>query len=129
MHTEPQHAASSSLSGNGNGNAALEDEEHDYEALPIGHGWATNMAAGALAGISEHAAIFPVDSIKVCMFACGGQAVRVWRMEASWRMMGGKEYQVRAKGRGCDARIAGGGWSHDGRSSGHLLWKKFNVAS
>jgi hypothetical protein len=58
------------LPGNGNGNAALEDEEHDYEALPIGHGWATNMAAGALAGISEHAAIFPVDSIKVCLFAC-----------------------------------------------------------
>jgi solute carrier family 25 iron transporter 28/37 len=43
----------------------MEDDEHDYEALPVGHGWATNMAAGAMAGISEHAAIFPVDSIKV----------------------------------------------------------------
>ena len=45
--------------------ATTEEEEHDYEALPVGHGWATNMAAGAMAGISEHAAIFPVDSIKV----------------------------------------------------------------
>lgn len=46
---------------------ALEEEEHEYEALPVGHGWATNMAAGAMAGISEHAAIFPVDSIKVSL--------------------------------------------------------------
>ncbi|WVQ79466.1 hypothetical protein IAT38_001565 [Cryptococcus sp. DSM 104549] len=44
-----------------------EEEEHDYESLPVGSGWAVNMAAGAMAGISEHAAIFPVDSIKTRM--------------------------------------------------------------
>lgn len=97
----------------------IEEDEHDYESLPIGYGWGTNMIAGAMvssvvsseaggwkwkwnwhwcgqwrgampsgrappfspastyplphvygsaniqAGISEHAAIFPVDSIKV----------------------------------------------------------------
>ncbi|WOO79802.1 putative mitochondrial carrierc [Vanrija pseudolonga] len=46
---------------------ALEEDEHDYESLPLGYGWGTNMIAGAMAGISEHAAIFPVDSIKTRM--------------------------------------------------------------
>nr|XP_019009047.1 solute carrier family 25 (mitochondrial iron transporter), member 28/37 [Kwoniella pini CBS 10737]OCF47828.1 solute carrier family 25 (mitochondrial iron transporter), member 28/37 [Kwoniella pini CBS 10737] len=51
--------------------ALEEEEEHDYESLPVGSGWAVNMAAGAMAGISEHAAIFPVDSIKVSLiFFC-----------------------------------------------------------
>nr|ODN91296.1 solute carrier family 25 (mitochondrial iron transporter), member 28/37 [Cryptococcus depauperatus CBS 7841]ODN95401.1 solute carrier family 25 (mitochondrial iron transporter), member 28/37 [Cryptococcus depauperatus CBS 7855] len=45
---------------------ALEaEDELDYESLPIGSGWGVNMIAGAMAGISEHAAIFPIDSIKV----------------------------------------------------------------
>ncbi|RSH77483.1 Fe(2+) transporter [Apiotrichum porosum] len=44
-----------------------EDDEHDYESLPVGYGWGVNMMAGAMAGISEHAAIFPVDSIKTRM--------------------------------------------------------------
>ncbi|EIW72314.1 hypothetical protein TREMEDRAFT_66814 [Tremella mesenterica DSM 1558] len=42
-------------------------DEDDYESLPVGAGWATNMLAGAMAGISEHAVIFPVDSIKTRM--------------------------------------------------------------
>lgn len=29
-------------------NAAIDDEEHDYEALPMGYGWGVNMAAGAM---------------------------------------------------------------------------------
>lgn len=28
--------------------AGIEDDEHDYESLPEGYGWAVNMAAGAL---------------------------------------------------------------------------------
>ncbi|AAW43801.1 hypothetical protein CNBE0360 [Cryptococcus deneoformans B-3501A] len=47
--------------------ALEEEEEHDYESLPVGSGWAVNMAAGAMAGISEHSAIFPIDSIKTRM--------------------------------------------------------------
>lgn len=29
-------------------NTAIDDEEHDYEALPVGYGWGVNMAAGAM---------------------------------------------------------------------------------
>ncbi|WRT69391.1 uncharacterized protein IL334_006375 [Kwoniella shivajii] len=82
FHVHP-HSAHLTANGTGTGNGnmsvppiqpagessiALEEEEdHDYESLPVGSGWAVNMAAGAMAGISEHAAIFPVDSIKTRM--------------------------------------------------------------
>lgn len=39
-------------------------EEIDYEGLST-DSLAINMLAGSLAGISEHAVMFPVDSIKV----------------------------------------------------------------
>jgi len=42
-------------------------EEIDYEGLPPNAGFAVNMLAGALAGISEHAVMFPIDSIKTRM--------------------------------------------------------------
>ncbi|ODO00536.1 solute carrier family 25 (mitochondrial iron transporter), member 28/37 [Cryptococcus wingfieldii CBS 7118] len=65
VHLDPH---SSSPLPHGESSVALEEEEeHDYESLPVGHGWATNMAAGALAGISEHAAIFPLDLVKTRM--------------------------------------------------------------
>lgn len=32
----------------GESSVALEEEEHDYESLPVGSGWAVNMAAGAM---------------------------------------------------------------------------------
>ena len=66
IHIHPHSAHLDRPHAHGESSVALEEEdEHDYESLPIGHGWGTNMLAGALAGISEHAAIFPVDSIKV----------------------------------------------------------------
>lgn len=39
-------------------------EEIDYEGLDH-ESMAINMLAGAMAGISEHAVMYPVDSIKV----------------------------------------------------------------
>ncbi|CAE7154436.1 unnamed protein product [Rhizoctonia solani] len=42
-------------------------DEIDYEALPSNAGLGVNMLAGAMAGISEHAVMFPVDSIKTRM--------------------------------------------------------------
>lgn len=41
--------------------------EIDYEGLPDHAGLGVHMLAGALAGISEHAIMFPVDSIKTRM--------------------------------------------------------------
>ncbi|KAI0320865.1 mitochondrial carrier domain-containing protein [Amylostereum chailletii] len=42
-------------------------EEIDYEALSPNAGLGVNMAAGALAGITEHCVMFPIDSIKTRM--------------------------------------------------------------
>lgn len=42
----------------------MEEEEVEYESLPTSS-VATNMLAGALAGITEHSVMFPLDSIKV----------------------------------------------------------------
>lgn len=68
VHPHGAHISSKPQIPAGESSLALEEEEeHDYESLPVGYGWGTNMLAGALAGISEHAAIFPVDSIKTRM--------------------------------------------------------------
>jgi hypothetical protein len=44
-------------------------QEDEYETLPQSS-VATNMMAGALAGIAEHIAMYPLDSVKVtqCLF-------------------------------------------------------------
>ncbi|TFY56031.1 hypothetical protein EVG20_g9093 [Dentipellis fragilis] len=42
-------------------------EEVDYEALSPNAGLGVNMMAGALAGITEHSVMFPIDSIKTRM--------------------------------------------------------------
>ncbi|RXW16623.1 hypothetical protein EST38_g9231 [Candolleomyces aberdarensis] len=53
-------------------------EEPDYEALPANAGLAVNMLAGALAGISEHAVMFPIDSIKTRMQVFATSPVAVY---------------------------------------------------
>ncbi|KAF9278673.1 Fe(2+) transporter [Mortierella antarctica] len=42
-------------------------EEYDYEALPENSSLSASLVAGALAGIAEHAVMYPVDSIKTRM--------------------------------------------------------------
>jgi solute carrier family 25 iron transporter 28/37 len=42
-----------------------EEEEYDYESLGSNTTMLQNAFAGALAGIAEHCAMYPVDSIKV----------------------------------------------------------------
>lgn len=46
----------------------VEEEEYDYESLGSNTTMTQNAFAGALAGIGEHCAMYPVDSIKVCQF-------------------------------------------------------------
>ena len=41
-------------------------DDIDYESLPTSS-LAVNMAAGALAGITEHVVIYPFDAIKVVL--------------------------------------------------------------
>lgn len=41
------------------------EEEYDYESLGGNTTMTQNAIAGALAGIAEHCAMYPVDSIKV----------------------------------------------------------------
>jgi hypothetical protein len=43
----------------------MNDEEYDYESLGSNTTITQNAFAGALAGIAEHCAMYPVDSIKV----------------------------------------------------------------
>ncbi|ESK96409.1 mitochondrial rna splicing protein [Moniliophthora roreri MCA 2997] len=52
--------------------------EDDYESLPPNAGLAVNMLAGALAGISEHAVMFPIDSIKTRMQVFTTSSVAVY---------------------------------------------------
>ncbi|KAI6245901.1 hypothetical protein HI914_06124 [Erysiphe necator] len=43
------------------------EEQYEYEGLPPNFSLLQNMAAGAFAGISEHALMYPVDAIKTRM--------------------------------------------------------------
>lgn len=40
----------------------------EYEALPEGTKLSITLLAGSLAGISEHIAMYPVDTVKVSRF-------------------------------------------------------------
>jgi len=53
-------------------------DEIDYESLPPNAGLAVNMLAGALAGISEHAIMYPIDSIKTRMQVFAASPVAVY---------------------------------------------------
>lgn len=43
----------------------MTDNDYDYESLGDNTSMTQNALAGALAGIAEHCAMYPVDSIKV----------------------------------------------------------------
>ncbi|KAF8159699.1 mitochondrial carrier domain-containing protein [Crassisporium funariophilum] len=87
-------------------------EEIDYESLPSNAGLAVNMLAGALAGISEHAVMFPVDSIKTRMqvFATSPVAVYSGVGNAFSRISSTEGF--RALWRGVGSVILGAGPAH-----------------
>lgn len=87
-------------------------EEVDYEALPSNASLGVNMLAGALAGITEHAVMFPIDSIKTRMqvFATSPAAVYTGIGNAFTRISSTEG--MRALWRGVSSVILGAGPAH-----------------
>jgi len=87
-------------------------DEIEYEALPTNAGFGVNMLAGALAGITEHAVMFPVDSIKTRMqvFATSPAAVYTGVGNAFTRISSTEG--MRALWRGVSSVILGAGPAH-----------------
>lgn len=87
-------------------------EEVDYEALPSNASLGVNMCAGALAGITEHAVMFPIDSIKTRMqvFATSPAAVYTGIGNAFTRISSTEG--MRALWRGVSSVILGAGPAH-----------------
>ncbi|KAF8141634.1 mitochondrial carrier domain-containing protein [Boletus edulis] len=87
-------------------------EEVDYEALPFNAGLTVNMFAGALAGITEHAVMFPIDSIKTRMqvFAASPAAVYTGIGNAFTRIHATEG--MRVLWRGVSSVILGAGPAH-----------------
>ncbi|KAG0709252.1 mitochondrial carrier domain-containing protein [Suillus ampliporus] len=87
-------------------------EEVDYEALPSNAGLGVNMLAGALAGITEHSVMFPIDSIKTRMqvFATSPAAVYTGIGNAFTRISSTEG--MRALWRGVSSVILGAGPAH-----------------
>jgi solute carrier family 25 iron transporter 28/37 len=88
------------------------DAEIDYEGLPPNAGFRVSMLAGALAGITEHAVMFPVDSIKTRMqvFATSPAAVYSGIGNAFTRISSTEG--ARALWRGVSSVILGAGPAH-----------------
>ncbi|KAI5992602.1 mitochondrial carrier domain-containing protein [Pisolithus orientalis] len=87
-------------------------DEVDYEALPSNAGLGVNMIAGAMAGITEHAVMFPIDSIKTRMqvFATSPAAVYTGIGNAFTRISSTEG--MRALWRGVSSVILGAGPAH-----------------
>ncbi|KIJ65701.1 hypothetical protein HYDPIDRAFT_110848 [Hydnomerulius pinastri MD-312] len=87
-------------------------DEVDYEALPSNAGLGVNMLAGALAGITEHAVMFPIDSIKTRMqvFATSPAGVYTGIGNAFTRISSTEG--MRALWRGVSSVILGAGPAH-----------------
>lgn len=88
------------------------EDEIEYEGLSSNAGLAANMMAGALAGITEHAVMFPVDSIKTRMqvFATSPAAVYSGIGNAFTRISSTEG--MRALWRGVSSVIVGAGPAH-----------------
>lgn len=86
--------------------------EVDYEALPSNAGLAVNMLAGALAGVSEHAIMFPIDSIKTRMQVFATTPVAVYSGIGNAFLRISSTEGLRALWRGVSSVILGAGPAH-----------------
>jgi len=87
-------------------------DEIEYEGLSSNAGVVANMAAGALAGITEHAVMFPIDSIKTRMqvFTASPAAIYTGMGNAITRISSTEGF--RALWRGVTSVIVGAGPAH-----------------
>lgn len=87
-------------------------DEVDYEALSSNASLGVNMMAGALAGITEHAVMFPIDSIKTRMqvFATSPAAMYTGIGNAFTRISSTEG--IRVLWRGVSSVILGAGPAH-----------------
>lgn len=90
----------------------MADDEIEYEGLSSNAGFTANMLAGALAGITEHAVMFPFDSIKTRMqvFQTSPAAIYSGIGNAFTRISSTEG--MRALWRGVSSVIAGAGPAH-----------------
>ncbi|KAH8093818.1 mitochondrial carrier [Cristinia sonorae] len=100
-------------------------EEVEYEGLPPNAGLGVSMVAGALAGITEHAVMFPVDSIKTRMqvFATSPAAVYTGIGNAFTRISATEG--ARALWRGVSSVIMGAGPAHAVHFGTYEMIKEF----
>lgn len=87
-------------------------EEPDYESLPANAGLMVNMLAGALAGISEHAVMFPIDSIKTRMQVFTASPVAVYSGVGNAFTRISSTEGARALWRGVSSVVLGAGPAH-----------------
>ncbi|KAF9113677.1 Fe(2+) transporter [Mortierella sp. AM989] len=87
-------------------------EDYDYEALPENSSLVASLMAGALAGIAEHAVMYPVDSIKTRMqiLQPTPQAVYSGVINAATRIT--TQEGARTLWRGVNSVIMGAGPAH-----------------
>ncbi|CAG7851730.1 Uncharacterized mitochondrial carrier C8C9.12c [Serendipita indica DSM 11827] len=86
--------------------------EIDYEALPDTAGHGVHMLAGALAGISEHAIMFPVDSIKTRMQVLSPSPAAIYSGMSNAITRISSTEGLRTLWRGVASVIAGAGPAH-----------------
>ncbi|KAF7356761.1 hypothetical protein MVEN_01011100 [Mycena venus] len=87
-------------------------DEVDYEALPPNAGTLVNMLAGALAGISEHAVMYPVDSIKTRMQVFSASPVAIYSGVGNAFSRISSTEGMRALWRGVSSVVLGAGPAH-----------------
>jgi len=90
----------------------MAEEEVEYEGLPSNAGLAVNMLAGALAGISEHAVMYPVDSIKTRMQVLATSPAAVYSGIGNAFSRISSTEGIRALWRGVSSVILGAGPAH-----------------
>ncbi|PVF99893.1 putative MRS4-protein of the mitochondrial carrier family [Serendipita vermifera] len=87
-------------------------EEIEYEALPEAASHGVHMLAGALAGISEHAVMFPVDSIKTRLQLLSPSPAAVYSGMSNAVARISSTEGLRTLWRGVASVIAGAGPAH-----------------